>query len=69
MSTREALRRKILELVPFDRFVPAGDVVSTLSIFPSKAVWSQIVVLAMEGIITADRPGTYDGAAMIRRVA
>jgi hypothetical protein len=66
---RETMRSKILELVPRDRSVLASDVVATLSIFPVAAVWSQIVILAMEGILTAENPGHYDGNAMIRRLA
>ena len=67
--TRSQLRAKILDLVPWDRFVDASDVVNTLSFLPQKAVWSQIVVMAMEGILTCDRVGVIDGHAMIRRMA
>jgi hypothetical protein len=66
---RETMRSKILELVPRDRSVLASDVVATLSIFPVAAVWSQIVILVMEGVVGADNPGRYDGNAMLRRLA
>ena len=69
MTTRENLRARILELVPRDYSVPPEDVVKTLAVFPRKAVWAQIVLLAMEGVITSDHPGQYDGRAMIRRLA
>jgi hypothetical protein len=67
MTTRENLRSRILELIPRDRYVAASDVVATLSVFPPGAVWSQIVMLAMDGEITAEDPGLYNGRAMVRR--
>jgi len=69
MTTKAALRARILELVPWDRYVAASDVVATLSAFPNSAVWSQIVTLAIEKMIIAENPGRYDGHAMIRRTA
>jgi hypothetical protein len=67
MTTRENLRARILELIPGDRFVAASDVVATLSHFPPKAVWAQIVALALDGEIAAEDPGRYNGRAMVRR--
>ncbi len=67
MTTRANLRARILELVPRDRYVAASDVVATLSVYPARAVWGQIVVLAMEGYIIAEDPRLYNGRAMVRR--
>lgn len=67
--TREKLEKTILDLIPTDRFVDADDVVHTLSYVSAKAVWGRIVVMAMDGRITCDNIGQYDGHAMIRRVA
>ncbi len=67
MTTRHTLRAKILEIVPADRYVPASDIVETLADLPAKAVWAEIVMLAMDGEIRAEHPGTYDGRAMVRR--
>ena len=70
MTTRAHLRRRILELVPRDRSVDASDIVATLAHFPVKAVWAQIVCMAMEGMIAAETRGRhYDGHAMVRRIA
>jgi hypothetical protein len=67
MSTLATLRCQILELVPWDHYVPASDVVRSLEVYPAPAVWAQIVMLATEGIITTENPGRYDGCAMVRR--
>ena len=68
MNKRE-LRAKILAYIPRDRAVAASDVVATLRL-PQALVWSEIVVMAMEGIVTTDTPrGAYDGRAMVRRLA
>jgi len=69
MTTIAQLRTSILDLVPWDHHVPASDVVKSLEPFPAKAVWATIVQLTMEGIITTEVPGRYDGRAMIRRLA
>jgi hypothetical protein len=70
LNARDHLRARILELVPSDRFVAAADVVATLSSeLPATALWSEIVLLAFDGLIESDKPGTYNGQAMVRRNA
>lgn len=70
MTTLVHLRKRILELVPRDRSVDASDIVATLAHFPSKAVWGQLVCMAIEGVIAADTRGRYyDGHAMVRRLS
>jgi len=69
MTTIAKLRTSILELVPWDHHVPASDVVKSLEPIPAKAVWATIVQLNLEGILTTEHPGKYDGCAMIRRLA
>ena len=69
MTTLEKLRASILELVPWDHHVPASDVVKSLAPMPEKAVWATIVQLNLEGVLTTENPGRYDGRAMIRRLA
>jgi hypothetical protein len=71
MTTRATLRESILELVPFDAFVPADDVVRSLGPYPHKAVWAQIVILSMDGVLTTEHceRRLCNGRAMLRRLA
>lgn len=68
MTTLESLRAEILALIPRDYHVAASDIVATLSHYPAKAIWPVLVVLAMDGVITTDRPGACDGRAFVRRL-
>lgn len=68
MTTLANLRAAILELIPWDRFVPASDIVATLTVYPMKALWPVLLLLAQDGLIECDRPGTCDGHAFVRRI-
>ena len=71
--TRADLRSLILKLVPTDSFVEASWVVE-MTRLPVSFVWTEIVMMAFDGVIECDRgsgasPINLEGRAMIRRGA
>lgn len=69
MNEKQAeLRKKILALVPSDAFIEASYVVHMLDL-PVKLVWSEIVMMAFDGVIRTAGERTTEGQVLIQRTA